>query len=96
MSEEIRRRFSVEFPRAIKKCELEYDRHYPKKGDSWKFMMEGELIRLYFISIKKHHRMGFGNEWYEQLVDVINLGLMVLERSEINVSKQREGPQHGS
>lgn len=74
--------FWLGFEQALELCKNEYHRHYPKKKDSWKAMGEDDLIRLYSTAVQKHLAMGFDADWYSQLVDVVNLALMVLQRNE--------------
>jgi hypothetical protein len=69
------------FPKAVELCEKELQRHIPAKGDSWKRMSIGELVELCDTAAQSIVDLGtFGEEYEDQLVDVINLALMVLQR----------------
>jgi hypothetical protein len=69
-----------EFARAIQACEDEYNRHYPKKRDSWRRMPIEELEGLVEKAIDDYFTGEESND-LPQLIDIINLALMVVERT---------------
>lgn len=84
-----------EFPLALNRCDKEYNRHYPQKGDSWKNKLEkAHLEVLLHFAIHDYLEKVTGPDYpivtpeaLDQLVDVVNLALMVIERHEMEVCR---------
>jgi len=70
-----------EFP--LLKMAQEYARHRDDKGDSWKTMNPAQLRNLFYHEIAEYNQAPRGTlAEYHELIDIINIGLMLLERLE--------------
>lgn len=86
------KKLAKEFPKALKACEDEYNRHYPIKHDSWRQVSPDDLLYLMGVAWRKLEAIEDWDcyELREQLKDVINLGLMTLEQAIRAIPTRRE------
>lgn len=69
------------FKEALGYCAEELNKHYEEKKDTWKNMPLKELQGLLAKAMEELYEMKtFGHDFENQLIDVINLGLMNLQR----------------
>lgn len=69
------------FQTALNECNAEYERHFPLKGESWRVLPVEQLGTLFRRAFYDYLEGEESND-IPQIIDIINLGLMLVERDE--------------